>query len=336
MTNWRFAGRLVLVALLLSAPVRSSFAGDTKKIFGVFYRGCELACNGFINGIEESGFDAEVIVRDVAQDKSLLPGVVQEARDMGADLVLTWGTSVTLGVIGTLADRDNSRFLNDIPVVFTVVADPFGTGIAEGFDGSGRPNVTGTFNRVPESVNIEVIRQYDPTFSKLGLLYNSNEPNSVIKLEELRDLAPALDIELIALEIDPGKDRPDPQSIPKRLQELKDQGVRWVYLGSSSFLYKNGEHFTASAVEAGIAIVSPYENLVRNEQALLSVAARYDDVGRLAADQALRILRDGEVPGDLPIVRATDFAYVINIKVAKALDRFPPFAFLQIADVAGK
>ena len=86
------------------------------------------------------------------------------------------------------------------------------------------------------------------------------------------------------------------------------------------------------AMFTGIAIVSPYEALVRNDSALLSVAAREDDIGRLAARQALAILRDGQKPGDLPILSATDFAYVLNMDVARQLDKLPPFAFLQIAE----
>jgi hypothetical protein len=44
---------------------------------------------------------------------------------MPPDLVLTFGTSVTLGIFGTLDDIGSDRFLDDIPVVFTVVADSF-------------------------------------------------------------------------------------------------------------------------------------------------------------------------------------------------------------------
>lgn len=311
----------------------STIAGDKPLILGIFYEGCEHTCEGFKAGIAESGFDAEIEIRDIEQDKSRLPGLVEEARAMGADLVLTFGTSVTLATIGTLGDLGDDRFLHDIPVVFTLVADPFGTRVAESFEQSGRDNVAGTFNRVPEAVNIEVVRQYDPTFDRLGLLYNSNEPNSVLKLEELRELAPTLGIELVALEIDPDTSGPpDPAKIPSRMAELREQGVKWVYLGSSSYLRLNGDIFTSSAVDNGIAIVSPYESLVREQQALLSIAARRFDVGELAAEQALKILRDGVNPGDLPIARATDFAYVINMEVAKKLDRFPPISFLQVAE----
>jgi putative ABC transport system substrate-binding protein len=329
----RFAIGLIAVAFLavLAAGVQ---AGEKKRILGVYYEGCENTCEGFRAGIAESGFDAEVMIFDVKQDKSRLPEAVKQAREMKADLVVVYGTSGTLGIIGTLDDIGDPRFLNDIPVVFTVVANPFETRIAESFERSGRPNVAGTFNRVPESVNIEVIRQYDPEFNKLGLLYNSNEKNSAIKVQELSELAPKLGVELVALEIDPGNsETPDPALIPVRLAELREKGVKWLYVGSSSFLRSNGALFTQSAVENGIAVVSPYEELVREHQALLSIAARLEDVGRLAAEQALKILRDGAKPGDLPLVRATDFAYVVNMEVARKLGRFPPFAFLQVAEV---
>jgi len=328
----KFFAYLVVVALVgVFATVVQ--AGEKKLILGIFYEGCEYTCEGFKAAIAESGFDAEIIIRNIEQDKSRIPELVKEARAMKADLVLTYGTSGTLGTIGTLSDIGNDRFLHNIPVVFTVVADPFGTRIAKSFERSGRTNVAGTFNRVPESVNIQIIRQYDPGFKRLGLLYNSNERNSTIKLEELQKLAPKMGIELVALDIDPASTGvPDIAKLPVRMAELRQKGVKWLYLGSSSFLKLNSELFTSSAVENGIAIVSPYESIVRENQALLSIAARRLDVGRLAASQALKILRDGIRPGDLPIVRATDFAYVVNMKVAKALGLFPPISFLQIAE----
>jgi putative ABC transport system substrate-binding protein len=327
------AGKMLLFAVF-TALSGIAQAEDRKQILGVFYEGCESICEGFKAGMAESGFPADVTILDLEQDKSRLPAAVAKAREMPADLVLTYGTSGTLGVIGTLDDVNDPQYLHEIPVVFTIVADPFGTRIAESFEGSGRANVAGTFNRVPEEVNIEVIRQYDPAFNKLGLLYNTNERNSVIKTEELKRIAPTLGVELVALEIGLGADgKPDVAQIPKLLADLRERGVEWIYVGSSSFLNSNGEFFTKTAVENGIAVVSPYEPLVRKYQALLSIAARLEDVGRLAAEQALKILRDGARPGDLPIVRATDFAYVVNMDVAKKLNRFPPFAFLQVAEV---
>jgi putative ABC transport system substrate-binding protein len=324
-----FKLRLLAAALLagLAAPIQA----EQKLIYGVFFDGCDNTCHGFIDGLKEGGLDAEVLVRDFHRDASLLPSFVEEARTLQPDLVVTYGTPATLGMAGTLDDVGNPSVLQDIPVVFMVVADPFGANIARDFDGTGRSNVAGTFNRAPESVNIEVIRAYDPSFDTLGLLYNSDELNSALKEKELEELAETMDFRLVAIEMAPEGGAPDPARIPEAMAELRAQGVRWLYLGSSSFLRSNGEAFTEAAVENGIAVVSPYEDLVREHHALLSIAADLYDVGKLAAGQALRILRDGATPGDLPIVSATDFGYVVNMEVARRLDRFPPIEFMQVA-----
>lgn len=316
----------------LTAP--SGAGAAAKLIYGVFWRGCEEACRGFQDYIAEAGIDAEIVIRDAEQDAGRLPGFLAEAREMDADLILSWGTSATLGIAGTLSDVGDSRFNDDIAQVFTVVADPVGAGVIESLERTGRANVTGTFNRVPESVNINTIRSYFPGFRRLGLLYNANEPNSLLKRDEIAALAREMDFELVAIELplEP-EGQPRPEDIPATVADLKEEGVDFIYLGSSSFLDNNRDVFTGAAVEHGLPVLSPYERLVRDSQALLSVAARYYDVGRLAAAQAEKILVDGVAPGDLPVARMTEFAYVINMDVAKKLDLYPPVAIIQIAEI---
>jgi len=325
---------LPVLAVLLACSSQASSQSDTADLIYVLtWEGCDPACQGFIDRIADSGLDSEIVVRDAAQDLSKLPGFVDEVRDAQADLVLTVGTSVTLAVIGPLDDAGDKQFITDIPVVFTFVADPFSVGIAETFDWSGRPNVTGTYSRAPETVDIKAMRSYDPDFRRLGMLFNDNEPNSVAKVDEMRALSKKMGFELIALDIEPGGDGPpDPALIPVRMAEIAQQDIDFMYVGSSSYLRVNAEIYTTSAVENGIAILSPYENMVRDYSALLAVAANEEDVGRMAAKQALAILRNGANPANLPIARATHFDYLVNMKVAEKLDRPPPFQFLQIAE----
>ncbi|MCU9839578.1 ABC transporter substrate-binding protein [Ruegeria sp. WL0004] len=319
------------VSVLLAFSVSPSIA-ETKRIFAITFDMCDPICEGFQAEVEESGFDVEIVWRDYELDKSRLPGLVAEARELEADLILTNGTNATLGVVGTFDDLGDDGFIGEIPVVFTNVANPFSAGIAVDFDGTGRANVAGTFNRPEEALNIQVIKTYDDSFDTLGLLYNSDEANSVIKHDELVDLSRTMGFNLVAVDMSQDGARPEPEDLPAWLDRLKEAGVRWIYIGSSSFLQRNADAFTRGAIVRDMAVVSPYEHLVRKSDALISVAAHLKDVGRLAAQQALRILRDGESPGDLPIVRAADFAIVVNMDVARELNRMPPFAFLQIAD----
>lgn len=323
-----------LIAICAMLMVGSSADAETKKIYAVTWEGeCEHSCQGFVETIQNSGFDAEVILRLAHQDKSKFAGFIEESRQLGADLVATYGTSVTLGILGRKADDGNPQYINGIPGVFWYVADPFGTGIADSFESSGRPHIAGTFNRVPEEVNIRTIRSIKPDFQHLGILYNGNERNSLIKVDEHRILSQEMEFEFTAIELDPeNSGAPDPALIPIRMKELADAGVDFIYLGSSSYLRIHADEFTQAAVENGLPVLSPYEELVRENQALVSIAARAYDVGRTAAEQALKILRDGETPGDLPIARVTDFAYVVNMEVARKLGIFPPVEILQVAE----
>lgn len=323
---------LIAILAFFAGHIGSAQAG--KKVIFVFtWRGCEEACNGFKDFIAEKNIDADVIVRDVGRDKSKIPGFLEEARSKKADLIVSWGTSVTLGTAGTLDDVNNPRFNNDIPQVFMIVADPVGARIVKSLEETGRKNVTGTFNRVPEAVNINTIRSYMPTFKTLGLLYNKNERNSVLKHKEIGALAKKMKFKLEALELPLGPDgKPRKEDVLAKIAELKKSGVDFIYLGSSSFLRKNGDLFTSLAVENGIPVLSPYERLVRASHALLSVSARYNEVGKLAGRQAEKILVEGKTPGDIPVLRMTRFAYVVNMEIAKELNLFPPLAVLEFAE----
>jgi putative ABC transport system substrate-binding protein len=335
MQLFRVLGVMLVLVNALSWPASDVFAQTSKSftIYMVFWRGCEEACEGFKQYIAEKSIDAELIIRDANRDKDKLPGFVEEARALKADLVVTWGTSVTRGIAGPLAEQNNPEFINDIPLVFMIVADPVGSKIIESYDHTGRDNIAGTRNRVPETVNINTIRSYYPAFKRLGLLYNTNENNSVIKAKEIEGLAKKMNFELVALELEPGADgKPDPESIPPAIEKLKAAKVDFIYLGSSSFLDVHRDLFTQSALDAGIPVLSPYERLVRNSHALLSIAARYEDVGALAGRQAESILIDHKKPGDLPVLSVDQYAYVVNMTTAKKLKMFPSVEILQIAE----
>ncbi|MEX6500998.1 ABC transporter substrate-binding protein [Pseudomonas zhanjiangensis] len=328
-TKMLVAAALAALLTLGGAPA----AEANMKIGMVVWIGCEEVCRGVQDSIAAQGLEADFVVMDAAQDKAKLPLFVEQARREKMDLVLTWGTSATLGIVGTLAERDDPKFLNDIPVVFTVVADPVGSNIIESYEHTGRANVTGTRNRVPESVNIKSMRRYLPTFDHLGMLFETQTPNSVNKVEEVRALTDSLGFTLDTEPLGTLADgSPDPDTIERGIQALKAKGVQFIYLGSSAFLEKQSDRFTGAAVAAGIPVLTPYEHMVSSSQALMSVAARDYDVGRLAAEQVRRILVDRVAPGKLPVLAMEEFAYLVNMRVAKALNRYPPVEFLQFVE----
>jgi ABC-type uncharacterized transport system substrate-binding protein len=296
----------------------------------VTWRGCEEACQGFQDQLQLANMDVDFVLRDAAQDASTLSEILQEARDSQVDLIVTWGTSVTLGIAGTLADVGTADVNNSIPQVFMIVADPIGARIVESLDATGRPNLTGTYNRVPEVVTINTIRRFLPAFNHLGMLYNSSEPNSVLKRDEIAALSETMGFSITSVDIDTlgGRD-----GIGLGMEQLREAEVDFVYLGSSSLLRSNADVVGAAAIDARLPLLAPYEDMVRNGLALVSVAARYYDVGRLAGRQAEQILVGGLSAGDVPVARMTDFAVTINMNYARAVGAIPPIGIIQFAEI---
>jgi putative ABC transport system substrate-binding protein len=303
------------------------------RIYMVVWRGCEDACRGFQDYFREEGVDVNFIIRDANRDKAKLPDFVREAKELEVDLVLTWGTSVTVGMIGTLTDRDPARHITDIPVVFMIVADPIGAGIIETYESSGRTNITGTRNRAPEEVQMKAIRAYR-YFKRLGIIYNTNELNSVLNIKKIRQLAKKMRFELFERSIDLDENgKPIIESVPQKIKELKNRNVAFIYVGSSSFLMRNRDYLTTSAVEQGVPIVSAYDAMARNSNALLAVASRYYSVGKLAGYQAKNILINKIAPLDMPILGLSRYSYVINMETAMKLRLYPPIKVMRYAEV---
>ncbi|WP_051294387.1 ABC transporter substrate-binding protein [Gemmobacter nectariphilus] len=306
---------------------------QAAQVMIIAWRGCEEACQGFQDYLRETGNPIDVAIRDAAQDKARLPGFLDEARRTGTDLILTWGTSATIGIAGTMSDLAAPQFNHDIPQIFMIVADPVGAGVVQSLDTTGRANITGTYNRMPETVTLQTIRSYMPGFRHLGLLFHADERNSIVKRDEMAALAAQQGLEFTAVELALGSDgHPDPKDIASGLQALKAAGVEFVYVGSSSFLQAQSAVLRDAAIAARMPVISPYEDMIRKGDALISVAARYRDVGRLAGKLAHQILFEQAVPGTLPVARMQDFAITINTQLAREIGIFPPLDLLEIAE----
>jgi putative ABC transport system substrate-binding protein len=331
--KWSFIAIGFLACVAVATAAESKPHGKPYTIYMAVWRGCEDACRGFQDYFREEGIDVNFIIRDAKRDKANLPVFVREAKQMAVDLVLTWGTSVTLGMVGTLADSDPVEHITTIPVVFMIVADPLGAGIIESYESSGRTNITGTLNRVPEEVQMQAIRSYRH-FKRLGIIYNTNELNSVLNVEKIRELAKEMRFDLFEKPVDLDQNgKPMIESVSQKINELKNRDVAFIYVGSSSFLMRHRDTLTHAAVEQGVAIVSAYEEMARKSSALLAVASRYYSVGRLAGFQAKKILIGNTAPIDLSIVSLSRYSYVVNMETARKLRLYPPITVLRYAEV---
>ncbi|GGB82504.1 peptide ABC transporter substrate-binding protein [Marinobacterium zhoushanense] len=330
--------KLLITAALLSLSLSASAAfSDTQpaRIYMVLWRGCEEACQGFTQYLKDKKLPVELILRDAARDKGKLAGFLNEAHAIQPDLVVTWGTSVTKAIIGPIKEGSEQTLLGDIPAMFMVVADPISAGIVTSYEQSGRPSVTGIRNRVPEEVQIRAIQDYMDA-KRIGVIYSPTELNSVLNTEQLEAMSDSLGFTLVkrTYAVD-DKGNPLEGQLPELMKQMADERVDVIYVGSSSYNLQNGDVFTQAAADQHLPVASAYEEMVTKSQGLLAVANRYYNVGRLAANQAEKVLFDGKQPGALPISALSRYSVFINIDIARKLELFPPIQLLRFAELVG-
>ena len=343
MTRWPSAGAtlttvLAVLAILATASPPAVGAatgpqGRPFRIMMILWRGETPVEQGFRAQLAADGVAADFLVRDLARNLDRLPAVLSEAKKEQPDLVYTWGTGITLGTVGRWNATDPTRYITTLPVVFTMVSAPLLTGIAPPPGEPPRPNVTGVSHIAPLAAQIKAIRAYLP-LSRLGILYNPAEPNSVTNVEELRSAATAMNFQLLEARVPPdATGAPDPASIPALVKRLAKEGAQILYIGPDNFIGNHREELTAAGLADGIPCFTATELEVRDGDAMLGLVSPYEAVGRLAATKAKRILVDGQSPATLPMETLDHFSYIIRLPVALKLKLYPPLPILDYAEV---
>ncbi|MBV8500548.1 MAG: ABC transporter substrate-binding protein [Paucibacter sp.] len=304
------------------------------RIYVVTYRGKTEVERGFADYFKARGIAVEIVWRDIALDPGRLPALVEEIRRDRPDLVHTWGTGVTLGIAGRWDDADRQRYVQDIPLVFSLVASPVGAGIVPDLRSPGRA-VTGVSHVASLGAQVQAMRSYRP-FSKIGMLYSSNEPNSAAVLKELRALGQVQGFEVIAesFKVDAaGRSMAD--GVPTVVDRLKAAGANWLYLPPDSFLSTQAKSVVIpAALQAGLPAFASTEQLMA-AGALLGLVSRYYNVGQFAAHKAAQILQDKVPPSKIPVETLTRLALQINLPVARRLGMLPPLNMFNYAELIG-
>lgn len=335
--------RLCITLLLIAnmtvsgASVRPAIAeaidSDHANVHMVVWRGCEDACRSFIRYFEDRELPVEVEVTDVSRDRDKLPMVQAQLLADPPDLVVTWGTSVSRGILGTREDYGTGSALGDVPAIFMIVADPVGSDLVESYEASGRDLVSGVRNRVPEDVQLRLLFEYFRP-ETLGVLNHPGELNSTLNTEKLRVISEELDFELVEQLYQPDAVGDVAiEQIPEAMAALKAQGAQAVYVGSSSYNLEHQTEFVAAATALELPVFSAYTQMVRDGGALMAVGTSYANVGRLAAGQVADVLLNGKSPGDLPIKELNRYSVILNMASAKVLGLYPPLSLISVAEV---
>lgn len=324
------AGALCALAL---APRAWAQGSRPFRIYAVTWRGKTQVEIGMEDHFGKQGVPVEFIWRDAAQTPARLEGFAREIKELRPDLVFTWGTTATLGIVGAHDAANPQRYVTDIPLLFAMVADPVGAKVVSALKGQGR-DVTGVYHVAPLSAQIESMRTYRK-FTRLGVLYNAAEQNSVATVRSLKQIGAAQRFDVVEHAFDRDADgKPLPTGIAEKIAALKQAGAEWLYLGPDTYLFSQLDRVAAAALEQRLATFSATEAVLNSRAPVLTgLVSSYYLIGQFAGLKAEQILLKRMRARDIPIETLTRYSFIVRMEVAKQLDLLPPVTLFNYAIV---
>ena len=306
--------------LLVSAlgVLAACFHSEPYTIHFVNYRGRTDVDKGFEQALKDKHVKYKIVYHNAERNPEKFPSIIAAIRaDKETDLVVTWGTTVTLAVIGKYTETDNEKRIKDLFSVFTLVTDPFSSEIVS--RGKSLPrNITGAWHVAPLDSQFGAMMVYRPG-KKIGILYTPTENNAVISKNQMIELGKTYGVEVIAIPFDLVNGKPVSTNAVAALQEFKARGAEWVYLLSDTYLGTQAQSLVIpEAHKLGLITFASTEQLML-AGAAFGLIAPYTEIGAVAAEQAYQILEKKVLPGDVRVTPVNRFQHQMNSKVLRQL-----------------
>jgi putative ABC transport system substrate-binding protein len=273
---------------------------------------------GLKAGLVELGYrehdDFVLGVRFTRGDFAAMPTVTRELVQQGVDLLL-------LGSTSALAAAAQSA--PQTPVVFIAALDPVELGLVRSYAKPGG-NITGVTNEDLQlgPKRLELLQALAPGGRRVLFVYDAGNSTSALELKGYREASRALGLELV-----------------ERLVRTQDE-ARGVFAG-----LRKGDvqaivapfavtlNIPGFVIETGSRLQLPTmfnDNFYVERGGLASYGANFVESGRQAARLVDKIVR-GTRPGDIPIEVNNRVEFVVNAKVARAINlTIPPSLRLRI------
>jgi len=264
------------------------------------------------------GGNLKIDVRWALSDVNRMGLLARELVDLQPDMIFANTTPVTAAL---------ARETRTIPIVFAIVSDPVGAGFVESLSRPGG-NITGYIN-VEAAMGgkwLQLLKEVAPNVKRAAILYNPPTAPDGGKyfLPSVEAAARSLGVSLL---VSPVHSDAEIDAAITSLAREPDGGV--VAL-TDGFMITHRQSAIAAAARHKLAVVG-HSRFWATDGAVLSYGSDSIDIFRRAAAYCDRVLR-GEKPSGLPVQAPTKFEFVVNLKVAKALDLELPSSLLVRAN----
>ena len=314
---------MVLLSGCTTNLANSSGSGETLYKIGIVqlaeHPALDDARQGFEDGLKELGVNAEIDYRNAHGDIPTTVTISQKFVNDKSDLIYA---------IATPAAQSAKQAAGDIPLLFSAVTDPVKSGLVDDWNKVG-VNVTGTSDLVEEIASqLQMFKAIDPSIKKIGIIYNTNESNSEVQIEEVKKVAPAEGLEIITMGVS------NVNELPQTLESLIKK-VDALYNISDNLVANSVELVSNKLLEHNMISISAEESQVTGG-ILITNGLSYYELGKQTAKMAKQILVEGVDIKEIPVGLAEKTSTTVNIKTLEALGLDPNLPLFKDAIKVGK
>lgn len=301
------AGMMVLTGCSTGGSKASVDTTEEDKVFNIGisqlaeHPALDAARQGFEDGLKELGVNAEISYQNAQGDIPNSLSIAQKFVKDEMDLIYA---------IATPAAQSAKQATSDIPVIFSAVTDPVAAELVDSMEAPGG-NITGTSDASPMDRQLQLFKDLDSSIKKIGIVFNTSEPNSQIQVESAKELGATMDLEIVDLGITTIND------IPQAVDSIINK-VDAIYTITDNMVASAINVVAEKALENNMITVGAEDSHLSGG-ILITDGISYYELGKQSARMAKDVLVDGSSPANLPAETAVNTTKVFNEDTLNAL-----------------
>ena len=280
--------------------------GGSRKI-GVLqlteHPALDASNKGFVDALDEAGITYNIDQQNAQNDQSACQTIAHKLVNDGNDLILAIATPAAQAVAGAT---------DEIPIVGTAITDFASAGLVQSNDKPGK-NVTGSSDLTPVADQFDLLVKLLPQAKTVGVLYCTAESNSDVQVKLADQAAANHGLKLVRYSV----------SSSNEIQQVVESmvgKVDVVYTPTDNTIAAGMTTVTMIANDNKLPTICGEEGMVDNG-GLATYGINYEELGKLAGQMAVKILKGESKPADIAIehLDASNCTLKTNSDTAKQL-----------------
>ncbi len=280
--------------------------GGSRKI-GVLqlteHPALDASNKGFVDALDEAGITYNIDQQNAQNDQSACQTIAHKLVNDGNDLILAIATPAAQAVAGAT---------DEIPIVGTAITDFASAGLVQSNDKPGK-NVTGSSDLTPVADQFDLLVKLLPQAKTVGVLYCTAESNSDVQVKLADQAAANHGLKLVRYSV----------SSSNEIQQVVESmvgKVDVVYTPTDNTIAAGMTTVTMITNDNKLPTICGEEGMVDNG-GLATYGINYEELGKLAGQMAVKILKGESKPADMAIehLDASKCTLKTNEETAKKL-----------------